>query len=159
MTEADPNVRVVERKASDNEYLHRDFHGAMCYIVRHLDDTYGTDATEEYLRQLGATVYQPLSDQLRAEGLAALEMHWRRVFDKEGGEYDLAYDGDIQVLTVAECPAVSHLRKRDQLLTERFCETTVIVNEAICAAAGYACSCEYVPGAGHCVQKFWRDGG
>ena len=158
MAQANPNVRVVERSASDNEYLHRDFHGAMCYVVRHLDETYGTDATEEYLRQVGATVYKPLSDQLRSEGLPALERHWRHVFDKEGGKYDLTYEGGTLVLTVEECPAVSHLRKRDQLLTERFCEATVVVNRAICEAAGYACSCEYVPGAGRCVQRFWRDG-
>ena len=158
MVNADPNPRIVERKASDNEYLHRDFHGAMCYIVRHLDGTYGADATEEYLRQLGATVYRPLSNQLRSEGLPALEKHWRCVFEREGGKYDLTYEGDVLVLTVEECPAVSHLRKRGQLLTERFCETTVVVNEAICSAAGYVCSCEYVPGAGRCVQRFWREG-
>ena len=151
-----PGVRVVERKASDNVYLHRDFHGAMCFVIKYLDDTCGPDATAEYLHQVGQTVYEPLIDRLREEGLSALEEHWRNTFTREGGRFSLSYEGDTLVLTVEECPAVSHLRTRGQLSTERFCETTVVVNDAICGSAGYACSCQYASGEGRCVQRFWK---
>jgi hypothetical protein len=42
------------------------------------------------------------------------------------------------------------------LFTNRYCETTVNVNKAICEAAGYDCRCTYEPGVGKCVQKFWK---
>jgi hypothetical protein len=61
-------------------------------------------------------------------------------------------------INVSKCPAIMHLRSTGQLFTNRYCETTVNVNKAICECAGYDCSCEYVPGEGRCVQKFWKKG-
>ena len=158
MTESDPptDPRVLDCKASDNQYLHKDFHGGLCYAIKYLDEKYGPDATTEYLQQVGRTYFGPLSEQLKREGLTALEEHWRRIFDLEGGDYTLEYEDDTLVLTVSSCPAVCHLKERDLLFTERFCETTKVVNDTICQAAGYGCSCEYEPGKGKCVQKFWK---
>ncbi len=156
MTESNESLRVLDIKASDHEYLHKDFHGALCYGIRYLDETFGAAATEEYLRQVGRACYSPLSEQLKKEGLRALERHWREVFGKEGGRFTLTYEGEVLVLTVQECPAIAHLKKINQLFTERYCETTVVVNEVICSEAGYVSSCQYEPGQGKCVQKFWK---
>ena len=156
MADSKELVRILDCKAAEHEYLHKDFHGALCEGIRYLDETYGEAATEKYLRQVGRSYYGPLSQQLRTEGLAALEKHWQEVFSKEGGKFNLTYQEGVLVLTVQECPAIAHLKKINQLVTERFCETTVVVNETICGEAGYACSCQYEPGKGKCVQKFWK---
>ena len=37
-------IKVIDRKASDNEYMHEDFHGALCYAIKYLDDNYGQNA-------------------------------------------------------------------------------------------------------------------
>ena len=50
------------------------------------------------------------------------------------------YEGEVLVLTVERCPAIAHLKRREQLFTDRYCETTVVVNEAVCQQAGYRCS-------------------
>lgn len=147
---------VLDFKASENEYLHRDFHGALCYAIKYLDDTYGTAVTTEYLEQVGRTVYMPLIESLRSEGLGALERHWKEIFEKETGKFAVSYDNDTLVLKVTECPAISHLKKINQLFTSRYCQTTVVVNQTICKEAGFACSCAYEPGEGKCVQKFWQ---
>ena len=157
MGESKENGKVLECKASDNEYLHKDFHSGLCYAIRYVDDHFGPEATREYLQQVGETFYAPLTEALRAEGLPALEKHWRAVFTKEQGSFSLAYEGDALVLTVDECPAVAHLHKIECFYTERFCESTVLVNETVCRRAGYRCSCAYQPGQGKCVQKFWKD--
>lgn len=149
-------AKVLDCKASDNVYLHKDFHGAMCYGIKYLDDTLGAEATRAYLEQFARAFYAPLIERLKAEGLGALEKHWREVFEREEGDFKLEYQGETLVLTVKECPAIAHLKQQEQLFTKRFCETTVVVNETICRAAGYACSCEYQPGEGKCVQKFRR---
>ena len=158
MVESGTNKKVLDCKASDNPYLHKDFHGALCYAIQYLDETFGEDATTEYLQQVGRTAFSPLIDQLKREGLAALEKHWRKIFTEEDGEFTLTYEGDTLVLTVQQCPAVAHLKKIDKFSTDRFCQTTVVVNETICREAGFRCSCEYVPGQGRCVQKFWKEG-
>ena len=156
MANADSPLRILDCKATDHQYLHKDFHGALCYGIKYLDDRFGPEATAEYLRQLGRNCYAPLIEQLKSEGLGALEGHWRELFTKEGGKFTLEYENGVLVLTVHECPAISHLKNINQLYTPRYCETTVVVNETVCSEAGYKCSCQYEPGAGRCVQKFWK---
>lgn len=145
---------VLDQKASDNEYLHKDFHGALGYTIRYLDETFGPEATREYLQQVGRTCFGPLIEKVKAEGLPAIEQHFREVMDREDGEYTFSWEGDTLVLRVTKCPAVAHMKKNGAWFTDRFCETTVVVNETICREAGYACSCEYETGEGRCVQTF-----
>jgi len=38
---------VMRRQASDNRYLHRDFHGAMSLALEYLRIRYGEDAVRE----------------------------------------------------------------------------------------------------------------
>ena len=147
--------KVIDRKASDNEYMHKDFHGALCYAIKYLDDNYGQDAIEEYLQQVAETYFSPLTEKLKAQGLKVLEDHWRDIFTSESGEFDISYEDDTLVLEVSKCPAISYLKKNNMLYTDKYCLTTEVVNKTICQEAGYDCSCEYEPGQGKCVQKFW----
>jgi hypothetical protein len=149
-------LRILDCKAADHSYLHQDFHGALCYAIKYLDDHYGPAATEEFLRQVGRSCFAPLGERLKSGGLDALAEHWREVFGREGGKISLEFREGALVLTVDECPAIAHLKKIGQFFTTRYCETTAIVNETVCAAAGYRSSCEYEAGAGRCVQKFWK---
>ncbi len=155
---ANSTKKVLDCTAMDNKYLHKDFHGAMCFSIKYLDENFGREATAEYLRQVGKTVYSPLINKLGSDGLSALEDHWRKIFTEEGGEFHLGYEGNVLVLRVDKCPAVAHLKRIGKFYTDRFCEITVLVNETICNEAGFACSCEYVPSEGKCVQKFWKKG-
>jgi len=150
------NIRILERNSSDNEYLHKDFHGALCYGIKYLDQTYGQDATAEYLQQVGRETFSPLIVALKKEGLIALERHFKHIFEIEDGQAEFKREDNCLVINVSKCPAIAHLKSTGQLFTDRYCETTVNVNLAICSAAGYQCSCEYKPGIGKCVQKFWK---
>ncbi len=147
----------MEQKASDREYLHKDFHGALAYALFYLDKTFGEQATTEYLQQVGRTCYIPLIEQIKNEGLSALEKHLRSVFTLEGGRFTVHYEQNTLVMTVTECPAIAHLKKIGQFYSERYCESTRVVNETICQNAGYQCSCSYEPGQGKCTQKFWQE--
>ena len=150
------NIRILELNRKDNEYLHKDFHGALCYAIKYLDQTYGQDATAEYLKQVGRETFSPLIAALKKEGLIALERHFKRIFELENGDAEFKREDNCLVINVSKCPAIAHLKSTGQLFTDRYCETTVNVNLAICQAAEYQCSCEYKPGIGKCVQKFWK---
>ena len=149
--------KVLDRKASDNEYLHKDFHGALCYAIKYLDDNFGVDAVREYLQQVGQTYFALLTQQLKKEGLTALEKHWQKIFSQEQGDYSIQYEDKTLVLAVSQCPAVYHMKKHGYFYTDRFCLTTVAVNETVCEGAGYKCSCDYKQGEGKCIQRFWKD--
>lgn len=151
------NVKVLDCKQSDHEYLHKDFHGALCYAIKYLDDNLGIEATDEYLKIVAETYFKPLSEKLKKTGLKALEDYFREMFQKENGRFRIFYTKEKLILEVEECPAIAHLKKQNLFFTERHCQSTVIVNEAICRQAGFKCSCEYKPGQGSCVQEFWKE--
>lgn len=151
------NIKVIDRDTSDNEYMHKDFHGAFCYAIKYLEENYGLDDIEKYLQQVARTYFAPLTEKLKKDGLKALEDHWQDIFTREKGEFDISYEGDTLVLNVSKCPAICHLVEKNMLFTDNHCLTTVVVNKTICQDAGYDCSCEYEPGKGKCVQKFWKE--
>jgi len=136
--------------------VHKDFHGALSYGLQFLEEHYGPEGVQEFLSGLADTVYRPLTEAVRAEGLPALQRHWQTIFDLEEGDIAMDLDGDTLLLTVWRCPAVSHLREHGYTVAAHFCEHTRIVNEAVCRAAGYAAEVTYDQEAGCCVQRFWR---
>ena len=139
--------------------VHKDFHGALSFGVQYLQDNYGRDAMEEYLRTAGLAVYKPLIDALKEDGLCALAAHWARIFTLEEGDFDLSFRDGRLVLRVNKCPAIHHMKTVNYRVADRFCETTRIINEEICHAAGYECSTTYDQASGSCVQEFWRPEG
>lgn len=157
MAENPDKKKILECKAADNEYLHKDFHGALCYAIKYLDDNFDEQATEEYLTQAAMSYFSPLIEKLKTDGLKALENHFRNIFTKEKGRFEIGYKDDKLILEILECPAIAHLKKRDLFFTDRYCLTTVVVNRTICKESGYNCSCEYEPGQGRCIQKFWKE--
>jgi len=136
--------------------VHKDFHGGLSYGLQFVEDRYGPEGLRDFLSGLADTVFKPLVEDLRVRGLPALRDHWQTIFELEDGDFELRMEGDTLVLDVRRCPAVSHMKEHGYAVADHYCEHTRIVNEAVCQAAGYACSVEYDQEAGRCVQRFWR---
>jgi len=134
--------------------VHKDFHGALSFGLQFVEDHYGEQGLQDFLSGLADTVYQPLAADLRERGLPALRDHWQTVFEQEQADFELRMDGDVLVLDVRRCPAVTHMNEHGYAVAQHFCEHTRIVNEAVCKAAGYTASVEYDQEAGRCVQRF-----
>ena len=130
-------------------------HGAMSYGIQFLTDRYGFEEAQAYLRQMARAVYKPLIARLKKRGLTALRDHWRRIFTLEEGRFALQRKGPMLELRVKQCPAIHHMKKMGYPIADRFCESTRIVNEEICHAAGYECSVDYDQSKGKCIQRFW----
>ena len=78
-----PNAMAKEtmrRHASDNPYLHRDFHGALSVGIEYLHERFGEDAVREYLRAFTRAYYAPLIEAVKSRGLAALGEHFERIY-------------------------------------------------------------------------------
>jgi hypothetical protein len=151
------NIKILELNSSDNEYLHKDFHGALCYVIKYLDEKFGQSVTLEFLKQVGKEVFAWLIEELKEDGLIALERHFKKIFELENGKADFQMEKNRLTINVSECPAISHLKSVGQLFTDRYCLATVFVNKTICEQAGYECSCQYNPHEGKCIQKFWKE--
>lgn len=148
---------TMTRKAADNEYLHKDFHGALSNGIEYLDRQYGEDAVKNYLRQFANSFYAPLKKDICERGLIALKEHIEKIYKIEDGKVDIAFSNDEMTVRVKACPAVTHMRSHGYHVARLFVETTRTVNEAICEGTQFAAELlEYDDQTGASVQRFTR---
>jgi hypothetical protein len=148
---------VMRRKASDNQYLHKDFHGSLSVGIEYLRKNYGDDAVREYLREFAGEFYAPLKADLKAKGLVALKEYFEKMYKTEGGEIETSFSKDEFILKVHACPAVMHMRKNNYPVSPLFYETSKTVNETICEGTDFAAELvEYDEATGRSIQRFYR---
>ncbi|MFH0964245.1 MAG: hypothetical protein V2A58_09565 [Planctomycetota bacterium] len=148
---------VMRRQASDNPYLHKDFHGALSAGIEYLHRNFGEDAVREYLLTFARSYYAPLARAIEGRGLVALREHLEKVYRTEGVDFRVRFSLDELVLEVDACPAVSHMRRHGYPVARLWRETTRTVNEAICEGTPYAAELlEYDEETGRSVQRFAR---
>jgi hypothetical protein len=123
---------VMNRRAADNAYLHKDFHAALSTALIYLEATYGADAVREYLRQFAAAFYGGLKKDVQQRGLIALQEHYAHIYEIEQGDVSFDLRSDALTMQVAACPAVMHMRTNGRPVSPLFYETTKTVNETIC---------------------------
>jgi predicted ArsR family transcriptional regulator len=128
---------VMERRASDNEYLHRDFHGALSSALIYLQERFGPEAVREYLRDFARTYYGPLREDLSERVLEAIADRLRRVYEDEGADVCLEMTEDGLIVEVEACPAVTHMREQGYEVAPMWRETIRSVNEGICEGSAY----------------------
>ncbi len=147
----------IDRKASDNAYLHKDFHGALSTGLEYLRTHYGDQAVRDYLRQFTLAWYAPLTRALREKGLSALREHYDRIFTLEGGRADFQETPDELRIDVLENPAVTHMRARKYPVSPLFVETVRTVGRAICENTPFEAELvRYDDATGRYTQRFFR---
>jgi len=148
---------VVRRTASDNRYLHKDFHGALSVGLEYVEHHFGEEAVREYLRQFARAFYAPLVADLKRRGLVALEEHFAKVYAEEGGDVRITLSEEELRIEVEACPAVTHMRERGYPVARLFRETTRTVNETICEGTPYTAELlSYDDRTGRSIQCFRR---
>lgn len=154
------------RRASDNKYLHRDFHNIMNLGLVYLSEKYGDEAVRSYLRQFASAYHSPLTEKLRSGdgrgALAALAEHFRRVYELEeaSDDLDLALTERSLTVTVRKCPAVTHMRRSGVTPSPLYHETLKTVNETICEGTPVRYQLLfYNPETGASVGRFCVRGG
>ena len=147
----------MTRKASDNPYFHKDFHGALSTGIEYLHERYGEPAVREYLRQFTRTFYPALVEAVRRRGLVALKEHFERIYGVEKAPVNLRLSDDELIVEVPRCPAVTHMREHGYPVARLFVETTRTVNEALCEGTPFGAELvEYRDADGHSIQRFFR---
>jgi len=147
----------MDRRASDNVYLHRDFHGALSAALIYLEERFGEDAVREYLRGFARAFYAPLRADLAERGLPAIADRLRRVYEAEGAHVSIELSDDELMVRVEACPAVTHMRDRGYAVSRLWRETISSVNEAICEDSAFDFDLvEYNEETGASVQRFYR---
>ncbi len=148
---------VMRRQASDNEYLHKDFHGALSVGLDYLEKNFGEESVTEFLYQFARSFYAPLTDTTRDRGLAALEAHFRQIYSAEGAAFEITASEDELTLRVEACPAVAHMRANNYPVARLWRETDETVDRAIVEGTEFdAETLEYDETTGRSVRRFFR---
>ncbi|HEY3297177.1 MAG TPA: hypothetical protein VGK34_00865 [Armatimonadota bacterium] len=148
---------VMRRSASDNVYLHKDFHGALSRGIDYLESNFGAEAVREYLRTFTLSFYAPLIEDLEKRGLVALKEHFENVYAIESGKAHFELSDDELIIQVEACPAVMHMRENGYKVADLFYETTRTVNEALCEGSPFEAELlSYDQETGQSKQRFSR---
>lgn len=134
----DENTLIMDRRASDNEYFHRDFHSSMNNGVQYLGEKYGTGDVVEYLTRFTNNVYQKNLADIKARGVDAIIDKICDTYAKEKAEdaLEITKEGDKTVVTIKYCPAVKHLVETGRTMSKWYRYTTEVVMDIFAKAAG-----------------------
>lgn len=133
----DENTVVMDRRASDNEYFHRDFHSSMNMGVHYLGEKYGEAAVIDYLNTYTENVYNKLIKQIEENGISAIAEKIKDTYAKEKCEEALSIqlsEGKLLV-NLHFCPAVKHLKETGREVSPWFVYTTTVVMQRLAKAA------------------------
>ncbi len=150
-------MKVIERKASDNKYLHRDFHISMNMLMEYICKEYGSSALTDYLVQFAQEFHSIRKECLQKGDLGCLEKYFKEIYEKEEWPVQIEFKNDELVISQEACPGISHLRKSGQKPVEQYIETYSTVYKTLCQDTPY----EYVmesfnSDTGKCRQRFQR---
>ena len=129
--------QTITRKASDNSYLHKDFHIALNYGIEYLHKKFGKEAVQEYLKQFARAYYSPFTNAIREKGLLAIKEHYENIYKIEEAIFDMSFSQDELIINLSASPAVMHIKAKGHSVSDLFFETVVTVNKIICENTSY----------------------
>ena len=134
----DEDTEIMDRKASQNEYFHRDFHHSMNRCLHFVGEKFGEEELRALFMQYVQNALRPLLTRIRKEGLAPLKDYIITTYEKEKAPEAVSAslsDGTLQV-EIAFCPAVRHLRGNGHEVSPWFSKSTEYTMASIAEACG-----------------------
>ena len=152
-------MKIMERKASDNKYLHRDFHISADIGLSYVGEKYGDNGVREYLTLFAQAYYKPLADAIKAHGLAAMKDHIERIYEIEEASDALAMvlSDDCLNVEISYCPAIRFMKSKGHTPSLWYVEATRTVNATIADMADIGFSLlSYNEDNGAAAYRFFR---
>ncbi len=150
-------MKVIDRRASDNKYLHKDFHISMNMLLGYIHDEYGPEAVTEYLAQFSRAFHSPINKNLREGRLELLERYFKGIYEKEEWPAFVALKDDALTVSQESCPGIVHIKNKGYEPVEQYIETYTTVYKTMCEGTPYKYVMEkFDPETGACRQRFQR---
>lgn len=129
---------VMERKASDNKYLHRDFHISSDNGISYVGDKYGDVGVENFLRKFAKSYFQLLVVEVREKGLIAIKEYIENIYKVEETEDAIEINLAENVLNVKVkyCPAVKYMKEQGHTPSKWYKMSTSVVYEQLAKDCG-----------------------
>lgn len=127
-------VKELSRKASDNQYLHKDFHNLLNIALDYLAQRFGQDAVEDYLKEYARNYFTP-------QNLVQIKDYILGIYKAESAEeaIEIIETKGRLLITVKRCPAVEYIG----MPSEYFKMTTEIVYGELAKMSGFIFAMHY----------------
>lgn len=153
--------RVIDIKAGDNKYLHRDFHTGLNTGLTYLGEHYGDSAVDDYLARFAQVFYAPQIEDIKARGLVAMQEKIEHDYAVEEVSEDCHTELKDGCLTVVidKCPGVMHMRANGVTPCKWYKNATTTVYGRIATLSGYGFTMdEYDEQTGASKFRFFKGG-
>ena len=157
MNEKSQRRKVMERKASDNKYLHKDFHLSMNILLKYIYENFGKDQLVKYLEQYAKAYYKPVNLELKSGKPDALCRYFTDIYIKEEWPVRMHCGEDFIEIEQDACPGISHIRAKGETPCPYYSETYNTVYKVLCMGTPFEYELKYFDDeTGACKQIFRR---
>lgn len=150
---------IMDRRAGDNKYLHKDFHLTADVGLKYVGDNYGEEGIKEYLTNYTLSFYKLLIEEVKEKGLLPLKNYLKEVYRAEETEDAICMelDGESLQVKIKYCPAVTYMKSQGHQPCKWYKETTSVVYDVLAKACGYTFELiSYNEENGQSEWKIWR---
>ena len=150
---------VMDIKAEDNEYLHKDFHISGDNGLLYVGQMYGDNGVREYLYQFTKAFYVPMFEAYKTEGLKALMDHQQKLYEAEKMPevFHAELTDDTLTVTIDRCPGVTFMKSHGYTPSKWYIELTRTVGMAVADELDLGFSLEYYNEEdGACRYKYFK---
>ena len=134
----DEDTEIMDRKASQNEYFHQDFHHSLSRCIHYVGEKYGDAEFRGRLEQYAKTVLGSVIEDVRREGLEPLKANILASYEKEKAPEAVSVtltDCELKV-DVLYCPVVRYMKKKGYFISPWFKKSTEYVMETVAKESG-----------------------
>ena len=147
--------RVMKRNASDNKYLHKDFHISQNILMDYICRNYGKASLIKYLEQFAEAYYKPLKDKMMKGDIEALYKYFKDIYEKEEWPVRIICDKNQIKIEQDACPGISYIKSKGWDPVSDYQETYRTIYRTLCKNTPF----EYIlqnfnVGTGACTQIF-----
>lgn len=134
----DNDTEVMDRKASQNEYFHQDFHHSLSRCIHYVGQKYGEAEVHALLEQYAKSVLGRLIAEIRQQGLTPLKENILSSYEKEKAPEAVAVEQTEKELkvNVLFCPVVRYMKEKGYFISPWFKKSTEYVMETVARESG-----------------------
>ena len=103
---------IMERRAADNKYLHRDFHVTADIGISYVGEHFGDEGVKEYMVQYAKSFYSRLANEVKSVGLSAIDSYLHDIFRREEREdyIETKLTERELLVKIKRCPAIEFMK-------------------------------------------------
>ena len=149
--------KIMDRRASDNKYLHKDFHISQNILMDYIYRNFGAKALISYLEQYAIAYYKPLKQKLQSGDFDALMSYFTGIYKTEEWPVKITSGENYLEIEQDACPGITHITATGGKPCPYYRETYHTIYKTLCRGTPFNYILKYFNNeTGACKQLFIR---